>query len=137
MEILVTPVSGYGMDFENPKRTKRPWKDKFHCAFKGIKAGMRGQSSFFVHFFMASLVIASALVIRCDLLEWALLIGCIALVMVVELINSAMENLYAMLPEEMREGNYVVLDIAAGAVLLASIFAVIIGSIVFIPKFIP
>lgn len=95
---------------------------------------MRGQSSFFVHFFVASLVIASALVLRCDLKEWALLMGCIGIVMVTELVNSAIESLYALLPLESREGRYAPLDIAAGAVLLASIFSVVIGCLVFVPK---
>lgn len=95
---------------------------------------MRGQSSFFVHFFVASLVIASALVLRCDLMEWAMLLGCISMVMVTELINSAIENMYALLPLECRQGRYAPLDIAAGAVLLASIFSVLIGCLVFVPK---
>lgn len=124
------------MNVEERKNLKRPWKDKFHCAFKGMKLGMRGHSSFFVHFFFASIVITFAWVLRCDLIEWVLLIGCIGFVLVVELFNSAIETLYAVLPEEIRGQHFDVLDIAAGAVLLASVIASIIGLIVFVPKII-
>lgn len=116
------------------KNLKRPWKDKFNCAFKGMKLGMRGHSSFFVHFFFASMVVAFAVVLRCDLVEWSLLVGCIGFVLVVELLNSSIEMLYAILPEDIRANNFQVLDIAAGAVLLASVFTSIIGCLVFIPK---
>ena len=58
---------------------RRPWGDKFGDAFRGLKLGVRGHSSFFVHFFFAALVAAAALVFRCDLLEWCVLLGCIGL----------------------------------------------------------
>ncbi len=124
------------MNVNERKNQKRPWNDKLHCAFKGMKLGMRGHSSFFVHFFFASIVITFALVLRCEPIEWVLLIGCIGFVLVVELLNSAIETLYAILPEEIRDRHFEVLDIAAGAVLLASFFASIIGLIVFVPKII-
>ncbi len=124
------------VDADERKKMKRPWKDKFHCAFKGMKLGMRGHSSFFVHFFFASMVVAFAVVLRCDMFEWSLLIGCIGFVLVVELLNSSIEMLYAILPEDIRGSHFEVLDIAAGAVLLASVFTSIIGCMVFIPKII-
>lgn len=124
------------MDVSERKNLKRPWKDKFHCAFKGMKLGMRGHSSFFVHFFFASIVVAFAVVLRCDIYEWSLLISCIGFVLVVELLNSSIEMLFEILPENIRENHFEVLDIAAGAVLLASVFTSIIGSMVFIPKII-
>jgi len=124
----------FTLNADERKNLKRPWKDKFHCAFKGMKLGMRGHSSFFVHFFFASMVVAFAVVLRCDLVEWSLLIGCIGFVLVVELLNSSIEMLYAILPEDIRSNNFQVLDIAAGAVLLASVFTSIIGCLVFIPK---
>ena len=124
------------MHADERKNLRRPWKDKFHCAFKGMKLGMRGHSSFFVHFFFASMVIAFAVVLRCDLVEWSLLVGCIGFVLVVELLNSSIEMLYAVLPEDIRANNFHVLDIAAGSVLLASVFTSIIGCMVFIPKII-
>ncbi|NBR04411.1 MAG: diacylglycerol kinase family protein [Planctomycetes bacterium] len=124
------------VDADERKKMKRPWKDKFHCAFKGMKLGMRGHSSFFVHFFFASMVVAFAVVLRCDLVEWSLLIGCIGFVLVVELLNSSIEMLYAILPEDVRSSRFEVLDIAAGAVLVASVFASAIGCMVFVPKII-
>jgi len=120
------------VDSDERKKMKRPWKDKFHCAFKGMKLGMRGHSSFF----FASMVVAFAVVLRCDMFEWSLLIGCIGFVLVVELLNSSIEMLYAILPEDIRRSHFEVLDIAAGAVLLSSVFTSIIGCMVFIPKII-
>lgn len=38
-------------------RPPRPWRGKFHDAFRGVKLGIRGHSSFFVHFFVAALVV--------------------------------------------------------------------------------
>src|ERR1051326_2614785 len=70
-------------------RPRRPWSEKFRDALRGLKLGIRGHSSFFVHFFFAALVVAAAIVLRCELLEWCLLLGCIGLVLTAELFNSA------------------------------------------------
>src|SRR5207248_3326652 len=113
-------------------RPRRPWRDKFKVAFRGIKLGVRGHSSFSVHFFFTALVIAAAIVLQCELLEWCVLLGCIGFVLTAELFNSAVETLFRGLDEETKERTWPALDVAAGAVLLASLFASLIGALVFL-----
>ena len=121
---------------EPPPRAKprRSWRGKFADAFRGIKLGVRGHSSFFVHFFVAAGVLLAAIVLGCNLLEWCLLLGCIGLVLTAELFNSALETLHRGLDEETKERTFPALDIAAGAVLLASIVAGLVGCIVFLRR---
>ena len=112
-------------------RPRRPWKAKFADAFRGLKIGVRGHSSFFVHFFFAALVLAAAAVLGCERWEWCALIGCIGLVLTAELFNSAIETLFRGLDEATKERAWPALDVAAGAVLLASLTASVIGCLIF------
>jgi diacylglycerol kinase len=113
-------------------RPRRSWAFKFRCAFRGLKLGIRGHSSFFVHFFFAALVVVAALVLHCQALEWCVLLGCIGLVMTAELFNSAVETLFRGLDEATKERVWPCLDIAAGAVLLSSLISAVIGVIIFV-----
>jgi len=117
-------------------RSRRSWRDKVRTAFRGIKLGVRGHSSFFIHFFVTALVLAAAIVLHCDLVQWCLLLGCIGMVLTTELVNSAIEALFRGLDEESGFRAGPCLDIAAGAVLLASITASVIGSLIFLSRLI-
>ena len=113
------------------------WRQKFREAFRGVKKGVRGHSSFYVHFFFAALVVAAAVVFDCSRFEWCLLVGCIGLVFTTELVNSSIETLFHGLDPEAKARIQGCLDIAAGAVLVASVTAAAVGAIVFIPKLAP
>jgi len=119
---------------EDRPRVRRSWRHKFRVAFRGLKLGARGHSSFAVHFFFTALVLAAAIVFHCTLVEWCLLLGCIGLVLTAELFNSAIETLFRGLDETTKERSWPALDIASGAVLLASITAAVIGILVFLSK---
>src|SRR5438270_9013322 len=69
----------------------RGWRDKFREAFRGVKLGMRGHSSFSVHFFAAALAVAACVALDCRLVEWCLVLLCIGGVFTAELFNSAIE----------------------------------------------
>jgi diacylglycerol kinase len=113
-------------------RPRRPWPHKFRDALRGLKYGIRGHSSFFVHFFFAALVIAAAFALECTWEQWGLLLLCIGFVLTAELFNSAIETLHRGLDAETRERTWKSLDIAAGAVLVASATAAVVGILVFI-----
>ena len=89
-----------------------------------------------MHLFFTVLVAAAAIVLRCSPVEWCLLLGCIGIVLTAELFNSALETLFRGLDQETRSRVWPCLDIAAGAVLLASITASIIGSLIFLSRLI-
>jgi diacylglycerol kinase len=129
-----SPLSPPEIEESAHRPRRQSWRDKFRVALRGIKYGMRGDSSFAVHFFFTALVLASAIVFHCTLIEWCLLLGCIGLVLVAELFNSAIETLFRCLDEPLRNRAWPCLDIAAGAVLLASITAAVIGSLIFLSK---
>src|SRR5262245_16597900 len=114
-----------------PPGSPRPWADKFADAFRGLKFGIRGQRSFAAHFCIAAAVVVAAAAFRCSLDEWALLTFAIGLVLTAEFANSAIETLFRGLDHETRERSWQCLDIAAAAVLVASITALIIGVLVF------
>ncbi len=120
-----------------PPRKRRPWRQKFRVAFRGIKLGVRGHSSFCVHFFFAALVVMTAFVLECDRLEWCVLIGCIGLVLTAELFNSTVETLFRGFPDDLKKQTWPALDISAGAVLMARLTAAVLGLLVFVPKFLP
>jgi diacylglycerol kinase len=114
-----------------PTRQPRRWRDKFTESFSGVKRGMRGQSSFCVHTFFAALALMAALVLECNHIQWCLVVGCIGLVFTAELFNSAIETLFHALDVETKNRMVGCLDIASGAVLVASATAVIVGFVVF------
>src|SRR5262245_45076754 len=136
MSVLPRPPLSPGEPAPPPDEPspRRPWRAKFGDAFRGLKLGVRGQSSFFVHFFFAALVVAAAIVLGCDPIEWCLLLGCIGLVLTAELFNSAVETLFRGLDEPTKKRAWPALDVAAGAVLLASLTASAVGALVFLPK---
>ena len=109
----------------------RTWTDKFRDAFRGLKSGMRGQSTFFAHFFAAAVVLIVAVVLRVNLYEWCLLVLCIAGVLVAELFNSSLESMAKAITGESHPHLGNSLDIAAAAVLAAGIGAAIVGAIIF------
>ncbi len=113
-----------------PPTTHRRWRDKFREAACGVYYGIRGQSSFVVHGSIAALVIMTATLIQCTPIEWCILLGCIALVLVAELFNSAIEALFHGLDGPTKQRWNPCLDIAAGAVLVAAGFAALIGGII-------
>jgi diacylglycerol kinase len=123
-----------GVDPEPVVRPPRPWGAKFKDALRGLKLGIRGHSSFFVHFFFSALVLAAAVILHCGLEQWCLLILCIGLVLTAELFNSAVETLFRGLDEATKARAWRSLDISAGAVLMASVIAAVVGSAVFISR---
>ena len=119
-----------------PRRPRRSWAAKFAAAFRGLKLGVRGHSSFSVHFFFAAVVLAAATVLQCDLAQWCILIACIGGVLTAELFNSAVETLFRGLDPETRDRAWPALDVSAGAVLLASLTAGAIGLVIFVSRLI-
>ncbi len=123
---------------DSPPRSnsRRRWRERLRPPCRGIKLGVRGHSRFFVHFFCSVLVLTAAIVLRCNLVQWCLLLGCIGFVLVTELLSNAVEALFAGLDETGMARATCCLDIAAGAVLLASITASVIGGLIFVSRLI-
>lgn len=111
------------------------WRQKFRHAFRGFKLGVRGQSSFFVHFFFAAMVVAAALALGCTLIEWCLLVLCIASVLTAEMFNSALESMAKAISPQYDKHIGGALDIGSASVLLAAIGAAIVGATIFIYRF--
>jgi diacylglycerol kinase len=113
-----------------PPKSPRSWPQKFREAFRGAGFGIRGQSSFVVHFASAALVVVAAAVLQCELIEWCVLIGCVGAVLTAEMFNSALETMFLGLEPGARDRHFAALEIAAGAVLTASVTAAVIGFLV-------
>jgi len=114
---------------------KRSWWRKFDDAFRGIFQSIRQQSSYRIHFFFALIVPIVSLLLRLHLWEWCFLILLIAVVIATEMLNSAIETLSRVVTDEYDERIRLALDISSGAVLVVSIFAAILGTIIFATAF--
>jgi diacylglycerol kinase len=111
----------------------RSWVTMFRDAFRGIREGMLGERAFAVHLPMAAAVVAAAAFFNVAPSEWLVLVLCIALVITAELLNSALERMAKAVTQERNVHVGAALDIAAGAVLFASLGAVACGLMIFIP----
>jgi diacylglycerol kinase len=112
----------------------RDWLQKFGHAFYGIWLGARDQSSFSIHMVVGLLVVAAAVVLGADRIEWCILLLCITVVLTAEMFNSALERLAKAINRSENQFIAQALDICSGAVLTASIGASVVGLIVFLAR---
>jgi diacylglycerol kinase len=112
----------------------RRWRDKFGEAASGVRQAIAEQSSFRVHIAAALLVVIVTAALGCDRFEWCAIVGCIAVVFAAEIFNSALETLFHALDGDTKSRMRGCLDQAAGAVLVVSVGAAIIGVLILGPK---
>jgi diacylglycerol kinase len=77
-----------------------------------------------------------SIVLKISAIEWFAVCFCIAFVITIEMLNTAIEKLCDVVHKEMHPGIKKVKDIAAGAVLVAAFFSAITGAVIFLPKII-
>jgi diacylglycerol kinase (ATP) len=105
----------------------------FKYAFSGIVKVFLSERNFRFHSLAAILVICFGFLFNISITEWLFIATAIGMVVVAEAFNSAIEKLVDMVSPEKNENAGWVKDVAAGATLLATIIAVVIGLLVFIP----
>jgi len=113
---------------------------KFIKSFKFARAGaehaLKTQRNLWIHFFIALCVLAVAVWLQVSLPELAVLTVAIFGVIVAEMFNTAVEELVNILSPEHRAQAALAKNVAAATVLLASIGAIVVGGLIFIPRFI-
>jgi diacylglycerol kinase (ATP) len=100
-------------------------------AFEGIMYAARTQSNMRIHLFVAALVLSATLLLRLDRFYVIALIVLIALVLALELVNTAIEAIVDLLTVAHHPLAKTAKDAAAGAVLIASAAAVAVGYLIF------
>ena len=108
----------------------------FAFACNGFKICFTSETNFKIHLLLAAATVLLGFILPISHTEWVAIIGCIALVTALEMINTALEKLCDVVHKDHHTGIKKVKDIAAGAVLVAAGCSFIIGLIIFLPKII-
>ncbi|MEO1452157.1 MAG: diacylglycerol kinase family protein, partial [Bacteroidota bacterium] len=106
----------------------------FGYAFKGIATLIRTQAHAKVHLLAIALITPLGLWLGLSVLEWCLIVLCMGLVLSLEGVNTAIEFTVDLASPDHHPLAGKAKDVAAGAVLIAAIFAAIIWGLIFIPK---
>ena len=107
--------------------------NSFRYAFKGLKLFFTTQHNSWIHLFATFSVIAAGFFFGITTTEWLFVIVAIALVLITEMLNTAIEFLVDLISPDYNKLAGKIKDLAAGAVLFAALMAVIIGVLVFGP----
>ncbi len=108
--------------------------DSFNDAIEGLIHTFRTERNMKVHFFIALLVLAAAIFCGLSRIETIMLFIAITLVLVAEMVNTAIESIIDMVQQEYHPLAKISKNVAAGGVLITAINAVVIGYILFYDK---
>ncbi|GEL78312.1 diacylglycerol kinase family protein [Tenuibacillus multivorans] len=105
-------------------------------AVNGLFTALRIDRNVRTHFVFMIIVLSSGILFKVTLIEWLFLLTAIALVIITELINTAIEIISDQMYPDYNAYAKQIKDISAAAVLVAAIFAIIVGFIIFVPRII-
>lgn len=108
----------------------------FGHAARGATRDLFAQRNARVQLGCGALAVILGFVLRIDRLEWVAIVGCIVLVLALEAVNSAVEATVDLASPSHHELARRAKDLAAGAVLMASIGAVVVALLIFMPTII-
>ena len=105
----------------------------FTYAFNGLRYAFRTQLNFKVHSFSALAAILLGFLLNISKHDWLWIVLAIGLVLIIELLNTAIEVLVDFISPEYHPKAGIIKDVSAAAVLLTAIISICIGLMVFVP----
>jgi len=115
-------------------RQNQSFLKSLQCAWQGLFDLCLTQRNFRIHLFVTACALAGAVALRFDAWRWAVLIQTIGLVLVAEGVNSALESTVDLCSPEFHPLARQAKDMAAAAVLIATICAIICGVCLYGPE---
>lgn len=112
----------------------RPWHRRLIDAARGVRCGLQDEFNFRVHLLLAYLVLTTAALVGVPVEQWALLVLAVALVFVVELLNTALERTVDLVRSGRNPMAGYAKDVAAGAVLVMAMGAAGVGLLLLGPR---
>lgn len=99
----------------------------FVYAWSGICEAFARQRNMRIHGLLSILAVLISIFLKMSAVEWAILSLTLALVMTTEMLNSAIESTLDFISLEIHPQIKLAKDMAAGSVLIASLFAIAVG----------
>src|SRR3989338_9481637 len=108
----------------------------FKYAFEGLIYAFLTQPNFRVHFYVTVLALFLGYFFQISIYEWLILTITIFLVFIIELVNTSIEAATDLLVTDHNPIAKAAKDTASAAVLLAALFSIVVGLIIFLPRII-
>lgn len=106
----------------------------FVFAFRGIFFAFKSGHNLWIQSLIGLLVILAGIWFDVNKTEWLILLICIGMVISAEIVNTAIEKMVDLISPDFNTKAGQIKDLAAGAVLVLSIAAAVIGLLIFIPR---
>ncbi len=110
--------------------------NKCKYTLQGLKYCFENESSFLLVALCSCIIIILGIVFDISFLEWVISFGSMALIMVIELLNTAVEATVDMFTKEYNEYAKIAKDCGSAATGIMSVLAAIVNMIIFAPYFI-
>ncbi|MDP8901343.1 MAG: diacylglycerol kinase [Actinomycetota bacterium] len=115
---------------QEPKKGQQGVGRSFQHAYQGVVSAVRTQRNLRFHFFAALGVLIAGLILGVSAMELAVLVLTICFIFVVEMLNTALEFVVDLVTMEYHPLAKLAKDVSAGAVLVSSVGAALVGLLV-------
>ncbi len=116
-----------------PAAGGHPLSAAFIHAVNGLVHFFSTERNSKIHAAAAMVVLLSGFIFHISPVEWCCILICIGLVLMAEMMNTAIENICNLIEPNYNKNIKQIKDMAAGAVFISSMISIIIGLIIFIP----
>ena len=105
----------------------------FKFAWDGIVYNFKTQPNFRIHLIAATLVTLLGFYLSLAAWEWLILVFTFSLVIISEMLNTAIESVIDLLTSEYHQAAKIAKDTSAGMVLMSAFASIVVGAVIFIP----
>ncbi|MEO7768830.1 MAG: diacylglycerol kinase family protein [Ferruginibacter sp.] len=106
----------------------------FGHAWHGIQHCFATQLNFRIHLFILLLVVITGFFLKITNTEWLFIVVCSMLVLALEMINTAIEQMCDSVTKNIHPAIRMIKDVSAGAVLVGAAGSAVTGFIIFLPR---
>lgn len=115
------------------KRNSR-LKESFRYAVCGLADAWQNERNMKIHSVATIIVLVAGLWLRLERLEWMFVLSAVFLVITMEMLNTSLERVVDLFTREYHPLAGAAKNAAAGAALLASLYALLIASFILLPR---
>lgn len=108
----------------------------FKHAFDGLMWSLKTQPNYKIHFFLSIISVIGGIYFKISYLEFLIILFLITMGLVIETINTGLEQTTDAIDKKIREDIKIAKDVSAAAMLIFAIGSALIAMIIFIPRII-